>query len=156
MVCANGQTTPPPYSVNPVPPYQISDAELNKLSLKDIALTAKHLVKLYQDEHATRLSLEQNIKEATTFIGGAISSTSNGLVHVDSLQDGIQKLADHDKKETERANKLDKALWWYRLHWWGAWVMLGLGVVTCVLFAILKATGKISFNAAQVAAKLPI
>jgi len=144
------ETTPTPA------PYTISDAEVSKLSKEDIAKTAHHLVQMYQDEHKIRLDLQWNLDDATSKINIAVGNTTSGLTHVDSLQSGIDQLAKHDQAETDRANKLDKAVWWYRLHWWGAWIMLGLGIAMCVLFAILKATGKISFNAAQIASKIPI
>jgi hypothetical protein len=147
VVVAQGQTPTPS-------PYTISDAELAKIPASDIAKTAHHLVELYQDEHKQLLELQANLAAATASITATVSDTTNGLAHVTSLQQGIDVLAAHDKSETDRANKLDKALWWYRLHWWGAWIMLGLGIAACGLLAFLKFTGRLSLSAAKVAAKL--
>jgi len=36
-----------------------------------------------------------------------------------------------------------KALMWYRLHWWGAWIVAGLGVAACGFLAFLKFTGRL-------------
>jgi hypothetical protein len=149
---AQGAPTPPPSPI----PYAISDEELAKLSIKDIAATAKHVVKLYGEEHQIRLQLQDNLGNAMSSVSQAVSATTNGLVHVDTLQGGIDMLAAHDKKETDRANVLDKKVWWYRLHWWGAWIALGLGVIACGIFAFLKLTGRLAILGTAVASKIPI
>jgi hypothetical protein len=146
------QAAPTPTST----PFTISDEEVAKLNIKDIAATAKHVMTLYGEEHQIRLQLQGNLGDAMSSVSQAVSATSNGLVHVDTLQHGIFLLAAHDKSETDRANKLDKAVWWYRLHWWGAWIMLGLGILMCLIFAFLKLTGRLAILGTAVASKIPI
>jgi signal transduction protein with GAF and PtsI domain len=55
------------------------------------------------------------------------------------------KLADDASTERAARVKAENALHWYRWHWWGSWIALGLGVLACVVFALLKATGKLAF-----------
>jgi hypothetical protein len=135
-------------------PFSISDEELSKLSWDDIIKTAIHQGELFQEEHAIRLDLQKNLDDATQRITAIVDAATGGLAHTTTLQQGITVLADHDAKETERANKLDKALWWYRLHWWGAWIMLGLGVLACAVFAFLKFSGRVAITGAKVAAAI--
>jgi hypothetical protein len=138
------------HAQSPAPaPFTISDAELSKLSWDDIIKTAIHQGELFQQEHAIRLELQKNLDDATQRIAAIVDTATGGLTHTTTLQAGITVLADHDKKETDRANKLDKALWWYRLHWWGAWIMLGLGILACAVFAFLKFSGRIAITAAK-------
>lgn len=51
--------------------------------------------------------------------------------------------------------KAEKSLSWYRWHWWGSWIALGLGVLVSGIFAFLKMTGRLAVVAAGVAGKLP-
>lgn len=54
-----------------------------------------------------------------------------------------QKLADAASSENAKAVKAEKSLSWYRWHWWGSWIVLGLGIVACAFLAILKLTGRL-------------
>lgn len=71
------------------------------------------------------------------------------------LQVDIKKQTDKLNETQDKLDKTAKALWWYRLHWWGAWVMLGLGVLACAVFAFLKFTGRLAIVGAAVASKIP-
>lgn len=52
-----------------------------------------------------------------------------------------------DASEERRLRVIDeKSLSWYRWHWWGSWIALGLGVLACVIVAILKFTGKLALK----------
>jgi hypothetical protein len=77
--------------------------------------------------------------------------TQNAL---DDANDRATELSKHDATVTAQLNTAEKSLWWYRLHWWGAWIALGTGVLACGILAFLKFTGRISLSAAQVAAKI--
>jgi hypothetical protein len=55
-----------------------------------------------------------------------------------------QKLADEATAERDKRIKVEKALSWYRWHWWGSWIVLGLGIVACGLLAFLKFTGRLA------------
>jgi septal ring factor EnvC (AmiA/AmiB activator) len=39
----------------------------------------------------------------------------------------------------------EKKLSWYRWHWWGSWIVLGAGVVLCVVLGIAKFVAKMYF-----------
>lgn len=62
---------------------------------------------------------------------------------------------------TARANTAEagwaadsQKLAWYRLHWWGAWIALGTGLLAIAAFAFLKFTGRLAISGAAIAAKL--
>ena len=132
-------------------PYQISDAELQKISKADIVATVKHLIEINKTSLTVIEKQKNELADATASQTNALNANTKSLEALTSLQKQITDLAKHDAAETARANKLDKAVWWYRLHWWGAWIMLGLGVVACGVFAFLKFTGRL----AAVASKIP-
>jgi hypothetical protein len=73
---------------------------------------------------------------------------------LDDANSRAETLAKHDATVTAQLNKAEKSLWWYRLHWWGAWIALGTGVIAICIVAFLKFTGRLSLSAAQIAAKL--
>ncbi len=131
-------------------PFTISDAEIAKISKPEIIATVKHLIAINKDLLATTQKQNIELAEAASAQTDALASQTNSLNALVNLQTQITTLAKHDASETARANKLDKAVWWYRLHWWGAWVMLGLGVAACLLFAFLKFTGRLAVVAAKV------
>lgn len=49
-----------------------------------------------------------------------------------------QKLADSASKERDQRITVEKKLSWYRWHFWLSWIVLGLGVVACIVFALIK------------------
>ena len=128
-------------------PFSISDTELQKISKDQIIATVKHLIAINKELLATVERQKNNLADATNSQTNALNAGTKSLEALTNLQTQIDTLAKHDKAETDRANKLDKALWWYRLHWWGAWIMLGLGVVACLVFAFLKFTGRLAIGA---------
>lgn len=69
-------------------------------------------------------------------------------------QGKAQLLADNATKENQSAVSAEKKLSWYRWHWFGSWIVLGLGVLACGVFAFLKFTGRLAFSGAQIASKL--
>lgn len=135
-VTAIGAPKPPPTP----DPSTISRADLLK--------TVVHIQQLAQEQ---QLDLD-NEKASELKIGKALADATieNGV-----LQKQIQAQTDKLNLTQDKLDKAEKSLWWYRLHWWGAWVMLGLGVAACVFFAILKVTGKLATTGAVVAAKIP-
>lgn len=136
-------------------PFQISDGELQKISKADIIATVKHLIEINKTSLAVIDKQKTELADATTSQTKALNANTKSLEALTNLQKQITDLAEHDAAETARANKLDKAVWWYRLHWWGAWIMLGLGVVACGIFAFLKLTGRIAIFGSAVASKIP-
>jgi hypothetical protein len=136
-------------------PFSLSDEEVNKLSWDDLVATIVHQQRIFKQEHETVAQLQQHLDAATNSAVAAAQDATGGLVHVDTLEGGIKVLAAHDASETARANKLDKAVWWYRVHFWLTWIMFGLGLAACVLLVILKVTGKLAIFGTAVASKIP-
>lgn len=66
-----------------------------------------------------------------------------------------QKLADDASAERDQRIAVEKKLSWYRWHWWGSWIVLGLGVLACGVFAFLKFTGRLALAGAAISAKIP-
>jgi hypothetical protein len=58
----------------------------------------------------------------------------------------VDKLAERANAAEAGWSKDSKSLAWYRLHWWTAWIVAGLGVVVCVVLAFLKATGRLALS----------
>ena len=65
-----------------------------------------------------------------------------------------QKLADNATDENKHRIDAEKKLSWYRWHWWGSWIVLGAGVVVCVIAAILKWGAKWGAKVAVAGAKI--
>lgn len=57
-----------------------------------------------------------------------------------------QSLANDATNERNARIKAEKSLSWYRWHWWGSWIALGLGIVACGVFAFLKFTGRLALK----------
>lgn len=56
-----------------------------------------------------------------------------------------EKLAEDATRENGKAVKAEKSLSWYRWHWWGSWIVLGVGIIACIIFAVIKFAGKLPF-----------
>lgn len=130
-------------------PTPYPKAVISGITYEDIIKTQEHRTQLIREELMGQLQAEkdQELKLAGT------------------LADTVKADLEHQKKVEEQTNKLNttqdkldkaaKALWWYRLHWWGAWIMLILGIIACLLFAWAKATGRLALFGATVASKIP-
>jgi hypothetical protein len=66
------------------------------------------------------------------------------------------KLADTATGLNARLVDVEKKLWWYRLHWWGSWIALGIGVLGCVILALVKWGAKWTAKATVAAGKIAI
>lgn len=102
--------------------------DLVGISAEDIRRTEEHrdqLAKALQDEltaeKADHLKISMSLSDAT-------DANLRLQRQVNTLQ------SNYDQAR--------KSLFWYRMHWWGAWIMLGLGVAGCVLFGVLKLASK--------------
>lgn len=89
----------------------------------------------------------------------AHAATEAGLQKANAENADLQKKID---KETVDFNDLKdkyaavtKKLSWYRWHWWGSWIVFGLGILAVGFLAFLKFTGKLAIFGASVAAKIP-
>ena len=72
-----------------------------------------------------------------------------------TLQNQVNQVTDKLNSVQDQLDKAKKSLSWYRWHWWGSWVIFGLGIVACAIFAFLKFTGRLAIVGAAVAAKVP-
>lgn len=147
-IMVSAQPTPTPSDA------PITDDEVRNIPKAQIVAMLKHEHDIMVAAVAQNQDLIERLKEASSANTLSLTATSGALIEIPRLNKELGTVIAHDASETARANKLDKALWWYRVHWWGAWIMLGLGVAACLFFAFLKFTGRLSLSAAQVAAKL--
>lgn len=65
--------------------------------------------------------------------------------------DRAWKLADTTTALNARLVDVEKKLSWYRWHWWGSWIALGVGVIASGVVAFLKFTGRLAITASKVA-----
>lgn len=123
--------------------YQVpGDAELQKISRGEIIATVKHLRELAKDQQAIIDDQKRHLSDAAVAQTNALKAQTQSMIQLTSLQNQIDTLAAHDKSVTDKLNAAMKTLWWYRLHWWGAWIMLGIGVLLCIVLAIAKFAGR--------------
>lgn len=123
--------------------YQLpGDAELQKISRGEIIATVKHLRELAKDQQAIIEDQKRHLTDAAIAQTNALKAQTQSLTELTDLQRKIDSLAAHDKSVTDKLNAAMKSLWWYRLHWWGAWIMLGIGVLLCIVLAVAKFAGR--------------
>lgn len=119
-----------------------TDAEIKALPKEQILATIKHQGQILQDTQAENKALKDVIVNASTSQSIALAATGGALSK-------LQTLIDHDAATTEKLNKSNTALNWYRLHWWGSWIALGFGVLACLVVAFLKFTGRLAIAGAK-------
>lgn len=152
--CTMKAASTPAAGVLPSPtPFTISDAELKKITKDQIAATLKHVMVLYKDALLIIARQSINLENAAGETATALTMQNRSLANMNDLQEEIRRLKKHDEDTTAALNKANKALWWYRLRFWGAWIVFGLGVLACIVLAFLKFTGRLSLSAAKIAAK---
>lgn len=119
-----GVPTPPP----------ISDADLAKIPKSEIRDTIKHREALYLDLQAKYDSQQIHIVDQDQALVDSTSALTDLLnKEIPSLKAQIQTQTDKlNGCETSLA-KASKALWWYRIRWWGGIVMAVIGIVACVV-----------------------
>ncbi len=112
-------------------------------SRQDLLKTVDHIVVLSQD-------LQRNLENEK----GAHEATEIELIKGTKENANLQKQIDTQTVDfnalKDKYASQSKKLSWYRWHWWGSWVVFGLGIVAVGFLAFLKFTGKL----AAVAAKL--
>lgn len=114
-----------------------TDEEIKKLPKDAIIATIKHQGQILEDTKAENAMLKGLLLDAVTSQNIALTATGGALSKLTTL-------IDHDTKVTADLNKANTALNWYRWHWWGSWIALGLGVLACLVFAFLKFTGRLA------------
>lgn len=119
-------------------PKPSANVDLSKVTAEDIRKTEEHRNQLLQAQKA-----ELDAEKADHLkVANSLSAATNANL---DLQKKVNVLTDNFNRVQANLDSATKKLWWYRLHWWGAWIALGLGVAACAAFAILKATGKLAF-----------
>jgi hypothetical protein len=132
-----------------------SDAEIKKLPKEAILATLKHQEQIFEATKAENAELKAAQQETMASVNSALASSSAALNKITDLSSQLGQVVAHDAKMTALANDYGKKLNWYRLHWWGAWIVFALGVIACIVLAILKVTGRLALLGSQVAAKIP-
>lgn len=57
-----------------------------------------------------------------------------------------KKLADQATAENAARIKAERSLSWYRWHWYLGFIILGGGIILCIVIAILKFTGRLALK----------
>jgi len=112
-------------------------------SRQDLLKTVDHIVVLSQD-------LQRNLENEKA----AHEATEIELIKGTKENAELQKRIDTETRDfnttKDKLASASKKLSWYRWHWWGSWIVFGLGIVAVGFLAFLKFTGRL----AAVAAKL--
>lgn len=112
----------------------LSDTDLAKIPKSEIRDTIKHREALYLELQGKYDSQQVHIVEqdkALVDSTGALTDLLNR--EIPGLRDQIQTQTDKlNGCETSLA-KASKALWWYRVRWWGGILMAVIGIVACVI-----------------------
>jgi hypothetical protein len=144
---------------SPIPatgtPFTISDAEIKKITREQMVATLKHVLRLYREAQEKIDRQEHNLADASGSLKDGLGATTKSLNTIDNLTKEIGDLKKHDEKMTGCCNECSKKLWWYRLRFWGAWIVFGLGVIACIVLAFLKFTGRLAIFGTAVASKIP-
>lgn len=109
----------------------------------DLLKTVQHIQSLAKEQQAAL----DNEKALHAAVEKALINATNAIA---VLQKQVQDQTNKLNSTQDKLDKASKALWWYRLHWWGAWVMLGLGILACGAFAFLKFTGRLAVVASKI------
>jgi hypothetical protein len=136
-------------------PFTISDSDLAKLTPADIAATVRHEHELNGQLLQINAKQRDELASVASSQTAALNASTSAIGQLASYAKQVTDLASHDATVTAQLNKAEKSLWWYRLHWWGAWIMLGLGVLACLVLAFLKFTGRLAILGTAVASKIP-
>lgn len=65
--------------------------------------------------------------------------------HILDLQGAQEGYREDVQVIIKKANKDSETLAWYRRHWWGSWIIFSLGVVVCIVLAVIKFGVKLYF-----------
>lgn len=120
----------------------------NTITAADIAKTEQH-----RDQLVNQLQSELTSEKSDHLkVANSLADATKANLELQKKNDALAQTANTLSAKLSAA---EKSLWWYRLNWWGAWVMLGLGIAACLFVAFLKYTGKLAAAGAVVASKIP-
>ncbi|MGA3171405.1 MAG: hypothetical protein ABSE62_10360 [Chthoniobacteraceae bacterium] len=114
------------------------------------------------------IALQADLKDAQTHNAAVTAQLATTQGHLADATDQVTTLQGKVDLQTSALNqatndknaaltklaKDDKALSWYRWHWWGSWIVFALGVIAAGIFAFLKFSGRLALAVAPVAAKI--
>lgn len=119
--------------------------EVDALADELISLRSQH-----STTNAALLDTGNEIGESTVAASEALKAAQAAKQEQEAIRlkhspEYEAKVADivekHNASEIARAD-ISKKLMWYRLHWWGSWVVLILGIVGSIAFYVLKIAAK--------------
>ncbi len=123
-------------------PFDVSKVDVDKISKADMLKTIEHRNQLHLELQSKFDEQQVHIVNQDKVLLKTSEALADSTKAVLVLKDEVQKQTNKLNATQDKLYKAAKALWWYRLHWWGAWVMLGLGVVACVIFAGARIAAK--------------
>ena len=130
ILCASVDAKPRP-TPTPTPIVETTPSrEALFATVEHISQLAKDALKNLDAEKASHLATDKTLVKAT-----------------DQIVDLQKKVDAITLKLNTTQDKLDatsKTLWWYRLHWYGSWIIFIIGVLVCLIFAWLKWAGPIA------------
>lgn len=116
------------------PPPPISDADLAKIPKSEIRDTIKHREALYLDLQAKYDSQQVHIVDQDQALVDSTSALTDLLnKEIPSLKTQIQTQTDKLNAAEITIAKQSKALWWYRVRWWGGIAMAIFGIVVSII-----------------------
>jgi cytoskeletal protein RodZ len=136
-------------SAAPTPP---PEATPSNAALRAIV---EHMQRLAKDQQENLEKEKGGHQQADSSLETTSTTLALATTQIITLQKQVNTQTDKLNSTQDKLDKAETALWWYRLHWWGAWVMLALGIAACLFFAFLKVTGRLAILGAAVAAKVP-
>lgn len=117
--------------------------------------TIDHIQRIARDQQDNlELEKQQHLKadKALEMVSSSLADATSANL---KLQVDIKKQTDKLNETQDKLDKTAKALSWYRWHWYGSWIVFGIGVLVCLAFAFLKFTGRLAIVGAAVASKIP-
>lgn len=101
------------------PPLALLQTDVNDIKTEEASLSS-FLISAYTKQSEQEKTLTETQAHEIELEG-----------HQQVYQDRAQKLADVATKQSTK-------LAWYQWHWWGSWIALGIGVLACLAFVVLK------------------
>jgi hypothetical protein len=124
-------------------PKPSATVDLSKVTAEDIRKTEEHRNQLLKDQKSELDSEKADHLKVSNALAAATTANLDLQVKVNKLTDNFNALqASYDAQ--------NKKLWWYRVRFWGAWAVFGLGVLACGFLAFLKFTGRLAIAGAKV------
>jgi len=105
-----------------------------------------HLQADLRDAQADNVAVRSQLTVTLTELSDASQLNTVLQGKVDSQTLALNQADDQKNAALTKLSAADKALAWYRWHWWGAWVALGLAIAAAALWSLLKLSGKVAMK----------